>query len=112
MKFTKMMLCLGTLALGVATAETRYSLELGASTWVGNTELKPGKYKVAMQGDKAVFTSGTRVAEAPASLVSGTQKYRDTAVETNAESKITAIQLGGTSAKILLKSTESVAAGN
>jgi hypothetical protein len=112
MKSVKTLLCLGTLALGVVSAESRYNLTLSSSTWVGQTELKPGDYKVEMQGDKAVFKTGKSVVEVPAAIVNGSQKYQVTAVETGAGSKMTEIHLGGTTTKIVLKSAESAAAGN
>src|ERR1051326_1766028 len=112
MKLMKMMLCLGTLTVAIASAESRFNLKLSSAAWVGNTELQPGNYKIEIQGDKAVFTSGKTVAaQAPATVVNDTKKYRETAVDTS-NSKITSIELGGTSTKIVLKTSESAVAGN
>jgi len=112
MRLIKMMLCLGTVTLGVGLAETHFKVTLSTPTWVGDAELKPGVYKVEMQGDKAVFKDGKTVVEAPAAIVNGSQKYSITAVETGAGSKMTAIELGGTTTQIVIKSGTVTTAGN
>ena len=113
MKLTKIMLSLGTLTLALTAAENRYNLKVSSPTWVGATELKPGDYKIEMQGDKAVIRTGkTTTVEAPATLVNGDRKFSVTAIETGAGSKVTAIELGGTTSKIVLKSAPATQAGN
>jgi hypothetical protein len=55
-----------------------------------------------MAGDKAVFTSGNKtVAEVPAKLETGGQKYAYTTMEAS-DSKLKEIRVGGTNSKILL----------
>src|SRR5262245_61931454 len=111
MKLTKVMLCLGTLALSVANAASSKSVNLTSSVWVGDTQLKPGQYKVELVGDKAMFKSGKNVVEVPAKLETVDRKFADTSVETT-DSKVKEVRLGGTNTKIVLKSGSVSAAGN
>jgi hypothetical protein len=104
MKFTKMTLGLATLALGVASAASSYSLKLYDSVWIGATQLKAGEYKVEMQGDKAVFKIGKTVVEVPATLAKNDRKYSSTSFVSE-NSKVLEIDLGGTSDKILFSSS-------
>jgi hypothetical protein len=97
----KLLVGFAVLAMGIASAASDYKVELSQATQVGGTELKPGAYKVEMQGDKAVFKSGKTVAaQAPATVENGKQKYSETSVSTKA-SKIESISIGGSTVKII-----------
>lgn len=101
MKLKRLMFGMGTVALAVASAAGSYDLVLSQPAWVGNTQLKPGTYKVAMQGSTAVFTSGKKtVAEAPVSVQKGAHKVSATEVETS-NSKIQEIRPGGTNSRLV-----------
>jgi hypothetical protein len=100
MTLTKLTLGFATLALGIASAAS-YSLNLTDPAWVGNTELKPGSYKVEMQGGEAVFTSAKETVEAPAVEEKADKKFRDTSFD-SVDSKIREIHLGGTNTTIKL----------
>ena len=95
-----MVLSVATLAIGIASAASSYSVKFYQSVQIGATELKPGDYKVEMQGDKAVFKSGKNVVEVPATLEKGDKKYNFTSF-TSADSKVNEIDLGGTNMKIV-----------
>jgi hypothetical protein len=98
----KLMIGFAALGIGIASAGSAYKVELAQTTQVGGTELKAGEYKVEVQGDKAIFKSGKDVvAQAPAKVENGKQKYSATAVSTNA-SKLESIAVGGTTMKIVL----------
>jgi hypothetical protein len=100
MNLKLLMLGLGTVALTVASAASSYEMVLSSPTWVGNTQLKPGTYKLALQGDKAVFSMGRKkLAEVPAKVEKGDRKVQSTEVET-ANSRIREIRLGGTTSKL------------
>ena len=102
---TKLVLCSITFSLAAAFAGSNsHSLTLSSPVWVGTTELKPGDYKVAMSGDKAVFTKGKQVVEAPATLASNDRKFGSTSVISK-DSKLQEIDLGGTTSKIVLAGT-------
>lgn len=100
MKLTKVIFGIATLALGVASAASSYDVKLYDPMWVGSTELKPGEYTVQMQGDKAVFKSGKKVVEVPATLGTSDQKYKSTSLM-SLDKKIQEIDLGGTKSKIV-----------
>ena len=112
MKITKAVLSLSMLAAGIASAASGYSVTLSDAVWIGGTQLKAGDYKVEMQGDKAVFTAGSKkVAEAPATLGTGDQKYAYTTLSTSS-SKLREIDLGGTKSKIVFAADAEPAVGS
>jgi hypothetical protein len=111
MKFTNVIIGLSTLALGIASAASGYTVTFSDTVWIGATQLKAGEYKVEMQGDKAVFKNGNKtVAEIPASLGTNDQKYKHTSFSSTG-SKIREIDLGDTKSKIVFAAeTESAGA--
>jgi hypothetical protein len=100
----KLMMAFATFALAVASADPHsYRVTFTGPMWVGGTELKPGEYKVEMQGDKAVFKSGKTVVEVPAKMEENDRKYESNSVRINRDRKIEAIQIGGTKSRIVLQ---------
>ena len=102
MNLKRLMFGLVTVALALASAAGSDRIDLNQPTWVGNTQLKPGSYKVAVQGNTAVFTAGKTVVEAPVTVEKTDHNVSVTEVETKA-SKITEIRLGGTSTRLIFK---------
>jgi|SRR5579863_2126227 len=98
----RLMFGLGTFALAVASAAGSNHIDLTQAAWVGNTQLKPGSYKIAIQGSTAVFTAGKTVVEAPVTVEKSDHAVFVTEVETSG-SKITEIRLGGTSTRLIFK---------
>jgi hypothetical protein len=79
------------------------SLTVTSPISAGGTQLKPGDYKFEMQGDKVVIKEGKSIiAEIAAATETAANKYRDTIYESK-EGKITAIRVGGTTTRIVLK---------
>lgn len=102
MKFVRV-LGLAAVISAVASAASSYNVNLPNAARVGATELKPGQYKVSVEENKAVFTSGKKViAEAPVTVETADQKFRDTQISTS-NSELQSIALGGTNMKIVLK---------
>ncbi len=98
----KLLIGFAVLAMGIASAASDYKVELAQATHVGATELKPGAYKVEVQGDKAVFKSGKEVvAQSPVKVENANKKYSETSVSTTG-SKLESISIGGTTMKIVL----------
>lgn len=95
-----------TIAFGVgllAVSAFGAGLTVTSPISAGGKELKPGQYKFEVQGDKVVFKEGRNVvAEAPASTETAAAKYRDTTYEAS-DGKITAIRVGGSTTRIVLK---------
>ena len=110
MKFMKLTLGLTVLALGVASAASIYTVDIKRPVTVGSAQLQPGRYKVEIQGDKAVFKTGKSVVEVPATLGKSAQEYGTTGVVTNG-AKLIEIDLGGTSDKILFSPEKPANAG-
>jgi hypothetical protein len=113
MKFMKLTFGLTALALGFASAAESHNVDIKKSVTIGSAQLQPGRYKVEIQGEKAVFKSGKNVVEVPATLGKSDQKYGTTGIVTNG-SKLVEIDLGGTTDKILFspKAGESAGGGN
>jgi hypothetical protein len=99
-KLTTRVICFSLLALGIASAADPYNVTVLDAVSVGKTELKPGDYKVEMQGDKAVFTMGKKTVAVPATLSKGEQPFTST-VFISQRSKLKEIDLGGTQDKIV-----------
>jgi hypothetical protein len=102
----RLMFGLGTVALAVASATGSSRVDLNQPAWVGNTQLKPGSYKVEIQGSTAVFTDGKTVVKAPVTVEKSDHTVSLTEVETTAGSKITEIRLGGTSTRLIFKAAK------
>lgn len=113
MKLSRFTLGVVSLALAVAaSAASTYKLNLTDSTWVGDTQLKPGEYKVEVQNGNAVFKGDKQTAQTPAVEEKADKKYPYTTFESK-DSKINEIRFGGTNVKLVLKgSTESNEAGS
>ena len=103
MKLTKLMFCVSTLALGIASAASGYKVSLPDKLWVGNTELKPGDYRIEISGNQAVFKNGKDTIQVPATLETNSTKYPATELDST-ESKLQEIHVGGTTAKIVFNS--------
>lgn len=103
MKWMKVTLSLATLALGVASAASSYNVKFYDPMWIGSTQLKPGDYKLEMQGGKAVFKSGKTVVEVPATMGTANKKFPATSFISE-KTQLTEIDLGGTTSKILFNS--------
>ena len=107
MKLFKLSLSQATLALGIASAaSSSYKVTIPADTWAGDTQLKAGNYKVTVEGNQAVFTMGKQSVQVAASLETSASKFPDTMLESSG-TKLAAIDLGGTTSKIVFKSTKS-----
>lgn len=109
----KSLLITGTLALAslsIASAKS-YDIILSSPTKVTNVQLKPGEYKVQVQGSNAIFTdveSGKKFT-APAAMKTADKKFDVTAVDTDKKADadhMQAIELGGTNTKIEFNETE------
>jgi len=101
----KSLLITGLLGLtSVAFAGTKsYSIILNAPAMAGNNELKPGEYKLRIEGDQAVFTQDSKTWSVPVKIESGTQKFAQTLVESTNKGDmdtIKAIDLAGSTTKV------------
>ena len=101
--------------VGLAFAGTKsYTVTLYQPSIVGNTELKPGSYRVDIVDQKAVIHAGKTSSEVPVKVETGETKYANTSVRYNTEGgkyKLQEIQLGGTRTKLVLGDGASASAG-
>lgn len=109
MKFSKLTVAFATLSLAVASAASNntYRVTLNDAAWVGSTELKPGDYKIEIEGDKAVIKSGKKnVVEVPVKVEKADRKSDTTQVlvrSANNKQEMKEIRIGGTTTRIVLE---------
>jgi hypothetical protein len=102
----KSLLMVGALtlsSLGMASAKS-YDIVLQAPAMAGTTELKPGEYKLKVEGSEAVFTAqNAKSFSVPVKVENSDQKFANTSVETSNQGgmdNIQAIDLGGSSTRL------------
>jgi hypothetical protein len=115
MKMNKLMLGACVFSLGIATAASTYHIKIADSTWVGQSELKPGEYDVKVDAaGKVTFKMGKNVIEAPAKIETSTSKFANTQLDTktvNGQAQLKELDLGGTASKIVFTDASAVEAG-
>jgi hypothetical protein len=105
----KSLLIVGALtlsSLGIASAKS-YDIVLNAPSKAGATELKPGDYKLKVEGSQAVFTDAenAKSVSVPVKVENSDKKFNNTVVEsTNQDGmdNIHAIDLGGSNTRLNL----------
>jgi len=105
----KSLLIAGALTLSAAglAAAKSYDISVGGTLKAGETELKPGAYKVKVEGTEATFTdSHSKSVTVPVKLEKADKKFDETAVETKEENGVRsmeAIRLGGSTTRIVFE---------
>jgi hypothetical protein len=102
MKLVKLSLGIVTLAMGVAMAASSYHVTIPADTTAAGTQLKAGSYKVTVEGTQATFKMGKEMIQVPVSTEEAKTKFADTTLESSG-TELTAIDLGGTKTKLVIK---------
>lgn len=100
----KWLLVFAFAGLAVASAKT-YQITLYSPTMVGKTQLRPGDYKLKLDGSKAVLTSNStrKSLETDVKVEHSSRKFEQTAVDTITTAgtyHLEAIELGGTMVKV------------
>jgi hypothetical protein len=103
----KSLLIVGALtlaSLGIASAKS-YDIILTSPTKAGATELKPGEYKLKVEGSQAVFVEAqsSKSFSVPVTVENGSKKFDNTSVESTSEAgmdNIHAIDLGGSTTRL------------
>ncbi len=92
-------------SLGIASAKS-YDIVLQAPAMAGANELKPGDYKLKVEGSQAVFTAeNAKSFSVPVKVENSDKKFADTSVETTNQGgmdNIQAIDLGGSNTRLRL----------
>jgi hypothetical protein len=101
----KSLLIVSALGLtSVAFAGTKsYDIILNSPAKAGNNELKPGEYKLKVEGGQAVFTQDSKTWSVPVKIENVSQKFAHTTVESSTlgdMDTIQAIDLAGSTTKI------------
>jgi hypothetical protein len=99
---TVMALAVCTLAIGSAKS---YDLHLLNPTKAGNLELKPGEYRVKVEGNNVIFTdvNSSRKFTTPAKIEEVERKFEQTRMETTKQGDtdvLREIDLGGSRTKL------------
>jgi hypothetical protein len=91
-------LAISTLTAGSVPTKT-YEITLSTASKAGSVELKPGRYKLKIEGSNAIFIdSKSKSVSTPVKIQDGDKKFDDTRVHTLTEGKIESIKeidLGG-----------------
>ena len=93
MKMLVLSICSVGLLFG--QAEAHFKLSIQSPIIVAGTKLKPGDYKVDVEGAEASFKLDGKVTKVPASLQAEARAYKDTTMEAS-DSNVRAIHIGGT----------------
>ena len=104
MSFSKLAVCFGALAMAVASAASNYSVTLFEPSVVGSKELKPGDYRLEVNGEKAVLKAGKNTVEAAVKVENGSEKFARTVVKYgigDGKYRVQEIRLGGTSTTLV-----------
>jgi len=106
MKLTKLCECVATLALGIASAASNYSVTLPSDATAGSTQLKAGDYKVQVEGNQATFKQGKDAISVPVSVENNAKAYQFNQIETQ-NSTLESIAIGGTHLKLVFAPAKS-----
>jgi len=88
----------------IASAAPVYKVTLTQPAVVAGSVVKPGDYKIVVNGEKAVLTSGKVTLEVPVKVETGKQKFAHTSVESREEGGkilLEDIQVGGTTTTLI-----------
>ena len=92
-------------AAGLASAKS-YDIDLVANAKAGTVELKPGEYKMKVEGSQAIFTdTHGKSYTVPVKVENSDKKFSGTRIETanqNGIDIIQAIDLGGSDTRLTL----------
>src|ERR1700722_16046957 len=90
-------------SLGIASAKS-YDIVLQTPAMAGTSELKPGEYKLKVEGSQAVFTGqDAKSFSVPVKIESNDKKFANTSVETTNQGgmdNIQTIDLGGSNTRL------------
>jgi len=100
----KFMFGFAVMALAVASAADTYRVTLFQPSIVAGKELKPGDYKITVDGDKAVLSQGKNSVETSVKVEAGDNKFNSTSVRymtAEGKYKVQEIRIGNSNKKIV-----------
>jgi hypothetical protein len=101
----RLLLAMALLAIGAMAATKSYTLTLLGTDTVGNTEFKPGTYRMDVSDQKLTIHNGKRTTEVPVKVETGDSRYAETTVRVevvNGVRRVSEIHLGGTKTRLVL----------
>ncbi|MGA3201396.1 MAG: hypothetical protein ABSF12_02755 [Bryobacteraceae bacterium] len=105
MKLFQFTFCFASLAL-LASAESVYKVTLSEPAVIEGSAVKPGDYRIVIEGNTATLTTGKTSLQVPVKVEMGKQKFAYTSVDTRTEAGQTIvddIQVGGTRTILVFK---------
>ena len=111
--FKKFVVSIALAGLAIASA-AQHRVTIFEESVVNGTTLKPGDYKLVIDGAKATLSRGKQTVEAPVSLQKSDAKYASTSVRYSSGSganRVQEIRVGGTDTRVVFDSVAGTAAG-
>ena len=111
--FKKLVVSFALAGLAVASA-AQHRVTLFEESVVNGTTLKPGEYKLEINGGTAMLSRGKQKVEAPVSVQKAGAKFSATSVRYNngaGQYKVQEIRVGGTDTTVVFESPAGAAAG-
>ena len=98
---------------GLAVAGTRsYTVSLTMANMLGTTELKPGDYKLEVDGDKAILRQGKMQTESPVKVEEADKKFDNNVVRyvngADGKAHIQEIRIGGTRTRLVFGAADAM----
>lgn len=97
--------CLAVCASVASAAMLSSSITLYEPVTLNGTELKPGEYKLRVDGDKLSLRQGKTNAEAQVKTEQAGEKYLSTSIrysKADGKTRVSEIRIGGTKTKLLV----------
>lgn len=110
----KFLLAFSTVALSAAIAADSYRVRLFQPSTINGATLKPGEYKVQVNGDRAVIQGNGARVESSVRVETTEEKFANTSVRyANGDGtmNLAEIRLGGTKTKLVFPRAEGRPAG-
>ncbi len=98
----KYVFAFATLALAAASAAEKHTVQFFQPTVIGGQELKPGEYRLTVDGNKLTIKDGKRVIESDIKVETSASKNAATTVRYTMDKQVTEIRLAGGSTKLVL----------
>ena len=113
MKRFTLVLVVVALTLGSAWAKS-FDVNLSSPSVVAGTELKPGMYRLTVDGTKMKLTNGSRSVRCDVTVETVDQKFKSSSMrleEVNGKYHVTEIRLRGTDTKLILSAPAGAVGG-
>jgi hypothetical protein len=91
----KLVLSVFSVGMLFGQAEAHFKFTLSAPVTVAGAKLKPGDYKVDVEGSEASFKLDGKIVKVPATIQTETRAFKETTMEAT-DSNVRAIHIGGT----------------